>query len=57
MDNQQKSSLNRAFSPYLRKPIRSLDEVRHDDRRSDAERNEQAHERLDNNAFRTSDNY
>jgi hypothetical protein len=54
VEEKQKSSANRAFSPYLRRPIRSLDEVQHDDRHSDMEAREQAQERLDNNAFRMS---
>ena len=52
MDENRKSGANRAFSPYLRRPIRSLDEVQHDDRRSDTNAGEQADERLDNNVFR-----
>lgn len=53
VDEQRKSGANRAFSPYLRRPIRSLDEVQHDERDGDSEtrEREQAHERLDNNAF------
>ena len=54
MDEHRKSSANRAFSPYLRRPIRTLDEVQHDDRQGDSEAREQAHDRLDNNAWRMS---
>lgn len=54
MDEHRKSGANRAFSPYLRRPIRSLDEVQHDDRRGDSDAGEQADERLDNNVFRMS---
>ncbi len=54
MDENRNSGANRAFSPYLRRPIRSLDEVQHDDRRGDTDVGEQAGERLDNNVFRMS---
>lgn len=54
MDENRNSGANRAFSPYLRRPIRSLDEVQHDDRRGDTDAGEQAGERLDNNVFRMS---
>lgn len=55
MEEKRKNSAHRAFSPYLRRPVRSLDEVQHDDRQGDLEAREQAHKRLDNNAFRISD--
>jgi len=54
VDDQRKYGANRAFSPYLRKPIRSLDEVQHDDRHGESEAREQAYDRLDNNVFRIS---
>lgn len=54
MDDHRKSNANRAFSPYLRRPIRSLDEVQHNDGHGDSEPCEQAHDRLDNNVFRMS---
>jgi hypothetical protein len=54
VDENRKSGANRAFSPYLRRPIRSLDEVQHDERRGDTDVGEQADDRLDNNVFRMS---
>ena len=54
VDEQRKSGANRAFSPYLRRPIRTLDEVQHGDRHGESEAREQASERLDNNVFRMS---
>lgn len=54
MDDHRKTHANRAFSPYLRRPIRTLDEVKHDDRHGESETGEQAHDRLDNNLFRMS---
>lgn len=54
MDEKRKSGLHRAFSPYLRKPIRTLDEAQHEDRQGDSEAREQAQDRLDNNVFRIS---
>lgn len=54
MDESQKNASGRAFSPYLRKPIRSLEEARHEGHSQDSEACEQARERLDNNVFRMS---
>ena len=54
VDENANSGANRAFSPYLRRPIRSLDEIQHGDRQGSSETREQAHDRLDNNLFRMS---
>jgi hypothetical protein len=56
VENTRNTPSNRATSPYLRKPIRSLDQVRHEEHAyaGDAGPQEQADQRLDNHAFRMS---
>lgn len=52
MDSERDKPNHQATSPYLRRPIRSLDEARYATSAGDELPGEQADERLDNHAFR-----
>jgi hypothetical protein len=54
VDDQRKSAATRAFSPYLRRPLRALEEVEHAQSHGHGDTGEEVHERLDNNLFRIS---
>jgi hypothetical protein len=52
VDSERDKPSQHATSPYLRRPIRSLDEARHATSAGKELPSEQAEERLDNHAFR-----